>query len=86
MFSPRLAYLLLVFGLMGHVLAAYHRGAPIAYVHHILGFFLILFVTGGIILMLGRFLWKGRPDITFLVIAAVQALFGVAVYILEATH
>jgi len=86
MMPPRLGYLLLVFGLLGHVLAAYQCGAPIAYVHHILGFFLILFVTGGIILMLGRFLWKGRPDITFLVIGAVQALFGVVVYILEANH
>lgn len=84
--SPRLGYALLVLGLLGHVLAAYHRGNAIAYLHHVLGFFLILFVTGGIILMLGRYLWRGRPDITFLAIGVVQALFGIAVYVLEARH
>jgi hypothetical protein len=38
-------------------------------------------VTGAIIAGLGWRFWKGRPDITVLVIGVVQALFGIVIYI-----
>ena len=76
-----LSVLLLVAGLLGHLLAARAiGGSRIAYSHHILGFFLIAVVTGVIIAGLGWRFWKGRRDITLLVIGAVQALAGLAVY------
>jgi len=72
---------LLVAGLLGHILAARAiGGSRIAYSHHILGFFLIAVVTGVIIAGLGWRFWKGRYDVMLLVIGAVQALAGLAVY------
>lgn len=70
-------------GFLGHYFAA---GAisdhnPLAYRHHIFGFFLILLVTGPIIAALGGRFWKSRRDITVLTIGVVQALFGVVIYI-----
>jgi hypothetical protein len=74
--------LLLPVGLLGHLLAARAIGSTyIAFRDHILGFFLILVVTGAIIGGLGWRFWKARPDITILSIGVVQALFGVLVYI-----
>jgi len=52
-----------------------------AYTHHVFGFFLILVVTGIIIALLGRWLWRDRPRITWLAVAAVQALFGLIIYL-----
>jgi hypothetical protein len=52
-----------------------------AYQHHIFGFFLILLVTGALIAGLGWRFWRGRHDITLVVIGAVQALFGLLIYI-----
>jgi hypothetical protein len=76
-----LSALLLVAGLLGHILAARAiGGSRIAYSHHILGFFLIAVVTGVIIAGLGWRFWKGRYDVMLLVIGAVQALAGLAVY------
>jgi hypothetical protein len=77
-----LGIVLLVVGLLGHLLAAQAiGGSAMAYRHHIFGFFLILVVTGAIIAALGWRFWKGRRDITLLIIGAVQALFGVAIYV-----
>jgi hypothetical protein len=77
-----LGALLTVVGFLGHFFAARAIGGyAIAYQHHIFGFFLILVVTGAIILALGRFFWRGRTDITMLVIGAVQALLGILVYV-----
>ncbi len=73
---------LLVVGFMGHFLAARAIGGSyIAFRDHIFGFFLILVVTGGIIALLGWRFWKGRPDITVLIIGVIQALFGIYIYI-----
>ena len=47
----------------------------------VLGFFLILIVTGAIIVGMARVFWRGRHDITLLVVGAVQALLGVMVYL-----
>ena len=77
-----LGALLTVIGFLGHFFAARAIGGyALAYQHHIFGFFLILVVTGAIILALARFFWRGRADITILVIGAVQALLGILVYV-----
>ena len=75
-----IGFVLLAVGLAGHIYAAHAIGGyTIAYTHHILGFFLILAVTGGIIWALGRRFWRTRPDVTLLVIGIVQAIFGLLV-------
>jgi hypothetical protein len=81
----RLAWLglvLLVIGFLGHFFAARAIGGSyIAFRDHIFGFLLILVVSGLIIAGLGWRFWKGRNDITLLIIGVVQALFGIFVYI-----
>jgi hypothetical protein len=77
-----LGVILLVLGFLGHFFAARAIGGTyVAFRDHIAGFFLILVVTGAIIAGLGWRFWKGRHDITILVIGAVQALFGLVIYI-----
>jgi uncharacterized membrane protein (UPF0136 family) len=77
-----LGILLLVVGLLGHLIAAHAiGGSAIAYQHHTFGFFLILGVTGVLIAGLGWRFWKGRHDVTVLVVGAVQALFGIWIYL-----
>src|SRR2546423_1749205 len=77
-----LGVLLLTVGFLGHFFAARAIGGSyIAFRDHIFGFFLILVVTGAIIALLGWRFWKGRRDITVLIIGVVQALFGIWVYI-----
>ncbi|HEV3486348.1 MAG TPA: hypothetical protein VG106_13140 [Vicinamibacterales bacterium] len=69
--------LLLVLGLLGHVYAAHAMGGSrVAYTHHVLGFFLILLVTGGLIAGLGWLFWRSRSALTVLAIGVVQALLG----------
>ncbi|PYO07228.1 MAG: hypothetical protein DMD30_11440 [Gemmatimonadetes bacterium] len=82
-YDRRLAWvgvLLIVVGFLGHFFAARAIGTYIYYRDHIFGFFLILLVTGSIIAVLGWRFWKGRKDITLLIIGVVQALFGIAIY------
>ena len=77
-----LGALLIVVGFLGHFFAARAISSnPRAYPDHIGGFFLILVVTGSIIALLGRRFWKGRNDITVLIIGIVQAAFGIWIYI-----
>lgn len=77
-----LGVVLLVAGLLGHVLAARAiGGSSVAYQHHIFGFFLILLVTGAVIAAVGWRFWRGRRDVTVLLIGLVQALFGLFVYV-----
>jgi hypothetical protein len=75
-----IAAALLLLGLIGHVLAARVMGSRIAYVHHVVGFFIIAVLTGLPLLGLARLFWRGRHGVTLLVFAAVQALLGLAVY------
>jgi hypothetical protein len=83
--SRRLIWLgvvLLGLGLLGHLFAAQAiGGSHVAYSDHIVGFFLILVVSGALIAGLGWCFWRGRHDITLLIIGAVQALFGLVIYI-----
>ena len=72
--------LLLGLGLLGHLYAAHAiGGSRTAYTHHVLGFALILLVTGGIIAGVGWRFWRSRSAITVLAIGAVQALLGLLV-------
>jgi hypothetical protein len=76
-----LGVILLVVGFFGHYFAARAIGGSyVAYRDHIFGFFLVLLVTGLIIAGLGWRFWKGRRDITVLLIGLVQALLGIWVY------
>ena len=75
-------YLLLGVGLLFHVLAARAIGGSwIAYRDHVLGFVLLSVVSGAIIAGLGWRFWKGRHDITVLILGVVQSALGVWVYI-----
>jgi len=77
-----LGVVLLVAGLLGHVLAARAiGGSSVAYRHHVFGFFLILLVTGAVVAAVGWRFWRGRRDVTVLLIGLVQALFGLFVYV-----
>jgi len=77
-----LGLVLLVVGLLGHLFAAQAIGGSyIAYRDHILGFVLVSVVSGAIIMSLGWRFWRGRGDISMLVLGGVQALFGLIVYI-----
>ena len=78
-----LGVLLIVVGFLGHFFAARAFGTYIYYRDHIAGFFLILLVTGSIIAGLGWKFWKGRNDITVFVVGLVQAIFGIAIYLMR---
>lgn len=72
------AWLLLALGLLGHLVAAHAMGGSrTAYVHHVLGFAVILLVTGGVVAGLGYRYLRSRPALALLLIALVQALLGV---------
>lgn len=76
----RVGIVLVVLGLVGHLYAAHAiGGSQLAYTHHVLGFFLILVVSGAIIAALGWRFWRSRPDITVLAVGVVQALLGLLV-------
>ena len=69
--------LLLGLGLLGHLYAAHAiGGSRLAYTHHVLGFFLILLVTGGLLAGLGWRFWRSRSALTLLAVGLVQALLG----------
>jgi hypothetical protein len=73
--------ILLGVGLLGHLLAANAEGGrAIHYQHHIFGFFLLTVVSGIVIAVLGRFFWRGRPDLTLLIVGGMQTLFGLLIY------
>ncbi|HEY2898247.1 MAG TPA: hypothetical protein VGJ12_13995 [Gemmatimonadaceae bacterium] len=73
---------LLVLGLLGHVFAAKAIGGThLAYRDHLLGFVVITVIAGAIIFGVGSRFWKGRYDISLLLLGAVNALVGLLVYI-----
>jgi hypothetical protein len=70
--------------LLGHVIAArINGGGRIAYVHHVLGFFLIAAVTGLLIAGATWLFWRGRRNRALLTLGLVQLLFGIAVILAE---
>ena len=77
-----LGVILTLLGLLGHLLAARAIGGThIAFRDHIGGFLLIALITGAIIFGLGSRFWRGRYDISLVAFGAVQALFGLFVYV-----
>ncbi len=73
---------LLGVGLLGHLLAAQAIGGSlVAYRDHIVGFLALSLVSGALIAGLGWRFWRGRHDITLLILGALQTLLGLVVYI-----
>ena len=73
---------LLVAGLLGHLFAARAIGGYyVAYRDHIFGFMLLTAVSGAIIAGLGWRFWKGRHDITLVILGVVQAIIGLLIYV-----
>ena len=73
--------LLLVAGFLGHFFAARAIGGTyIAYRDHIFGFVFLTLVSAAIVGLVGWRFWKGRRDITLLIVGALQAAIGVIVY------
>ncbi|HKN59518.1 MAG TPA: hypothetical protein VJV97_11755 [Gemmatimonadaceae bacterium] len=77
-----LGVILLAVGLAGHLLAARAIGGYyIAYRDHIGGFLLLTIVSAVIVAALGWRFWKGRHDITVLIVGVLQTILGVVIYI-----
>lgn len=77
-----LGVILLVGGFLGHFLAARAIGGTyIAYRDHMFGFVLLTLVSAAIVAALGMRFWKGRHDITLLIVGVIQALIGLLVYV-----
>ncbi len=73
---------LLASGLLCHVLAAQAIGGThLAYRDHLAGFFGLTLLSGALIAALGWRFWKGRTDISILILGVVQAVIGVMVYL-----
>jgi hypothetical protein len=77
-----LGVILLGVGLLLHLLSARAIGGSyLVYRDHIFGFVVLTLVSGAIIAGLGWRFWKGRHDITLLILGAVQTIVGIVVYI-----
>jgi hypothetical protein len=74
--------MLLGIGLLLHLLSARAIGGSyVAYRDHIFGFVILTLVSGVIIAGIGWRFWRGRHDITLLILGAVQAIAGLDVYL-----
>jgi hypothetical protein len=77
-----LGAVLLVAGFLGHFFAARAIGGTyIAYRDHMFGFVGLTLVSIAIVGLLGMRFWKGRGDVTLLIVGVLQALIGLEVYI-----
>ena len=77
-----LGVILLVAGFFGHFFAARAIGGTyIAFRDHMLGFFGLTLISAALVALLSMRFWKGRHDITLLIVGATQAFIGVVVYI-----
>jgi hypothetical protein len=77
-----LGVILLGAGLLLHLLSARAIGGSyIAYRDHIFGFVVLTLVSGAILAGLGWRFWKGRHDITLLILGALQTAIGIVVYV-----
>lgn len=76
-----LGLILLVVGFLGHFFAARAIGGTyLAYRDHMLGFVGLTLVSAVIVWLLGMRFWKGRHDITLLIVGVIQAIVGILVY------
>ena len=76
-----LGVMLLAAGLFFHLLAANAEGGrAIHYRHHVLGFFLLTAAAALLVVGLGRVFWRGRHDLTVLVVGALQTILGIWVF------
>ncbi len=76
-----LGVVLLAIGLAGHLLAAHAEGGrALHYRPHIFGFFLLSVASGIVVAVLGRFFWRGRHDVTLLIVGALQTVLGLLIY------
>ena len=72
---------LLIAGLAAHLLSAQAIGGLWRhYRDHTAGFLLIAVVFGAPLIFLGRRFWRGRTDVTILVLGAIQAGLGLYVW------
>lgn len=77
-----LGVVLIIAGFCGHFFAAKAIGGTyIAYRDHMAGFFGMTILSGAIVALLGRKFWRGRSDLTLLIIGIIQAAFGIFIYI-----
>lgn len=73
---------LLLAGLSGHLFAARAIGGYyIAYRDHIVGFVFLTTISIAIVAGLAWKFWKGRYDITLLIVGVLQAIIGLIIYI-----
>lgn len=83
----RLGILLLIIGLAGHLLAANAEGGrTLHYQHHVFGFVLLSVVSAIVLAILGRLFWRGRHDVTVLIVGALQAIFGFVIFLIFSQH
>ena len=76
-----LGVILLVAGFLAHFLAARAIGGTyIAYRDHMFGFVVLTLVSAVIVWLVGMRFWKGRHDITLLLVGVIQAIIGLLVY------
>ena len=74
--------ILLVAGFLGHFFAARAIGGTyIAYRDHMFGFVALTLVSAAIVALFGMRFWKGRHDITLVIVGVIQLLIGIQVYI-----
>jgi hypothetical protein len=75
-----LGVVLLAVGLMGHLLAAHaitpYVPAWVAYRDHVAGFLMLTVVSAVVVILLGWRFLRGRPDVTLLIVGALQTIIG----------
>lgn len=77
-----LGVVLLLAGLSGHLFAAQAIGGSyIAYRDHIVGFSILTALSLAIVAGLAWRFWRGRPDLTVLIVGALQAVIGLVIYV-----
>ena len=73
----------LALGLAGHLTAAKVEGGHVIhYRDHIFGFVMLSLVCGILVGLVGRRFWKGRRDITLLIVGMLQTVLGWWVYVI----